>query len=155
MRTVDRLRIRAPASRVFAAATAVERWPDILPHYRWVTRQGREQDAEIVEMAAWRQFGLFRYPTWWRSRMWTDPAGRAIRYHHIAGLTKGMDVEWRLEADGNETEVTIVHQWDGPAWPLIKRPAADWVIGPLFISAIASRTLAGIGRFAELAESDG
>jgi len=66
-----------------------------------------------------------------------------------------MDVEWRLEADGNETEVTIVHQWDGPAWPLIKRPAADWVIGPLFISAIASRTLAGIGRFAESAESNG
>ena len=55
MQTVDRLRIRAPASRVFAAAVAVERWPEILPHYRWVTRQGREADAEIVEMAAWRQ----------------------------------------------------------------------------------------------------
>ena len=149
MRTVDRLRIRAPASRVFAAAVAVERWPDILPHYRWVIRKGREADAEIVEMAAWRQFGLFKYPTWWQSRMWTDPAGRAIRYQHIAGITKGMDVEWRLEADGDETEVTITHQWDGPAWPLVRRPAADWVIGPLFVSAIASRTLAGIGRFAE------
>ncbi len=100
-------------------------------------------------MAAWRQFGLFKYPTWWQSRMWTDPAGRAVRYQHIAGITKGMDVEWRLDPDGDETDVTIVHQWDGPAWPLVRRPAADWVIGPLFISAIASRTLAGIGRFAE------
>lgn len=149
MRTVDRLRIHAPASRVFAAATAVERWPDILSHYRWVTVQGREQGADIVEMAAWRPFGLFKWPTWWRSRMWTDPAGRAVRYQHIAGITTGMDVEWRLEAHGYETDVTIVHEWDGPAWPLIQRPAASWVIGPLFISAIASRTLAGIGRYAE------
>jgi hypothetical protein len=149
MRTIDHLRIRAPASRVYAAAVAVERWPVILPHYRWVTRHGREEDAEIVEMAAWRPFGLFKYPTWWQSRMWTDQAGLAVRYQHIAGITKGMDVEWRLEADGNETEVIITHLWDGPAWPLVKRPAADWVIGPLFVSAIASRTLAGIGRFAE------
>jgi ribosome-associated toxin RatA of RatAB toxin-antitoxin module len=149
MRTIDSLLIRAPARRVFAAAVAVERWPDILPHYRWVTRHGREHDAEIVEMAAWRPFGPFKYPTWWQSRMWTDPAGRAVRYQHIAGITKGMDVEWRLETDGDETEVTIIHQWDGPAWPLVKRPAANWVIGPLFVSAIASRTLAGIGRFAE------
>lgn len=149
MRTVDSLRIMAPASRVFDVAVAVERWPDILPHYRWVTRQGRKGDAEIVEMAAWRPFGPFNYPTWWQSLMWTDPAGRAVRYRHIAGITKGMDVEWKLEAEGDETQVTITHQWNGPAWPLIKSPAAKWVIGPLFISAIASRTLAGIGSFAE------
>ena len=149
MRTEDRLRIKAPASRVFAAATDVERWPELLPHYRWVELQGRQGDAQVVEMAAWRPFGLLKYPTWWKSLMWTDPAGRAVRYRHIDGITRGMDVEWRLEPDGDQTDVTIVHEWDGPAWPLIRWPAANWVIGPIFVRGIASRTLAGIGRYVE------
>jgi hypothetical protein len=42
-----------------------------------------------------------------------------------------------------------VHEWDGPRWPLIRRPAAEWVIGPVFVHGIASRTLAGIGRAVE------
>ncbi len=149
MRTEDRLRIKAPASRVFAVATDVERWPELLPHYRWVELQGRQGDAHVVEMAAWRPFGLLKYPTWWKSLMWTDPAGRAVRYRHIDGITRGMDVEWRLEPDGDQTDVTIVHEWDGPAWPLIRWPAANWVIGPVFVRGIASRTLAGIGRYVE------
>ncbi len=149
MRTEDRLRIKAPAGRVFAAATDVERWPELLPHYRWVELQGRQGDARVVEMAAWRPFGLLKYPTWWKSLMWTDPAGRAVRYRHIDGITRGMDVEWRLEPDGDQTDVTIVHEWDGPAWPLIRWPAANWVIGPIFVRGIASRTLAGIGRYVE------
>jgi len=134
---------------VFAAAADVERWPDLLPHYRRVEFQGHQGDARIVEMAAWRPFGVFKYPTWWKSLMWTDPAGRSVLYRHIDGITKGMDVEWRLEPDGDRTDVTIVHEWDGPAWPLIRWPAANWVIGPVFIKGIASRTLAGLGRHVE------
>ena len=149
MRIEDRLRIKAPASRVFEAAADVERWPELLPHYRWVELQGRQGDAQVVEMAAWRPFGLFNYPTWWKSLMWTDPAGRSVQYQHIDGITRGMDVEWLLEPDGDQTEVTIVHEWDGPAWPLIRWPAANWVIGPVFVRGIASRTLAGIGHYVE------
>jgi hypothetical protein len=44
-----------------------------------------------------------------------------------------------------------VHEWSGPAWPLISKPAADLVIGPVFIHGIASRTLAGIKRHVETA----
>jgi hypothetical protein len=51
-------------------------------------------------------------------------------------------------ADGG-TDVTIVHDWTGPRWPLIGGPAARWVIGPVFIHGIASRTLAGIRRAVE------
>jgi len=47
------------------------------------------------------------------------------------------------------TVVTIVHEWPGPAWPLIGRLAANLVIGPVFIHGIASRTLAGIKRASE------
>jgi hypothetical protein len=34
VRTVDRLFMRAPVERVFAAASNVERWPQLLRHYR-------------------------------------------------------------------------------------------------------------------------
>jgi len=149
MRTVDTLRMRAPPERVFRAAADVERWPRLLNHYRWVTMLERRTDGGVVEMAAWRPFGLLRYPTWWVSEMWVDPDRAVVRYRHIRGVTKGMDVTWRIVEQGEETEVSIVHDWAGPAWPLMGRAAADWVIGPVFIHGIASRTLAGIRRFVE------
>jgi hypothetical protein len=148
MRTVDRIRVHAPYVRVFAAASSVARWPSILPHYRWV----RLLDDHLVEMAAWRPFGggLINYPTWWVSEMSIDRPAGEIRYRHVRGITRGMEVVWRLvEAGEGFVDVEVVHTWDGPTWPLIGRLAADLVIGPVFIHGIASRTLAGIKRHAE------
>lgn len=151
MRTVDRIRMRAPMARVFRAAEAVERWPGILPHYRWVRMlERRPGGGGLVEMAAWRPFGGIKYPTWWVSEMWLDRTAPAVHYRHVRGITTGMDVVWQLEAESDgSTAVTIVHQWTGPRWPLIGRPAASWVIGPVFIHGIASLTLAGIKRAVE------
>lgn len=149
MRTVDRLRMRAPIDRVFAAAADVERWPELLPHYRWVRLLERRPDGGLVEMAAWRPFGPLNYPTWWVSQMRLDRAAPAVHYRHVRGITTGMDVVWRFEGRGEETDVTIVHDWTGPRWPLIGGIAAELIIGPVFIHGIASRTLAGIGRFVE------
>jgi uncharacterized membrane protein len=151
MRTVDRIRVHAPFTRVFAAASSVARWPSILPHYRWV----RLLDDGLVEMAAWRPFGggLIKYPTWWVSEMTIDRPAGEIHYRHVRGITRGMDVVWRLVEDSDEragnVDVEIVHTWSGPTWPLIGKLAANLVIGPVFIHAIASRTLAGIKRYAE------
>ena len=148
MRTVDRIRVHASFVRVFAAASSVARWPSILPHYRWV----RLLDDRLVEMAAWRPFGggLINYPTWWVSEMTIDRPAGEIRYRHVGGITRGMEVVWRLvEAGEGFVDVEVVHTWDGPTWPLIGRLAADLVIGPVFIHGIASRTLAGIKRHAE------
>src|SRR5688572_28905050 len=149
MRTIDHIVIHAPVERVFDAAATVERWPDILPHYRWVRFLGRREGGGTVEMAAWRPFGPVRYPTWWVSEMTVDPAAREIRYRHVRGITSGMDVVWRLAPTGDGVRVSIVHEWGGPAWPLIGPLAAALVIGPVFIHGIAARTLAGIKRFAE------
>ncbi len=149
MRTVDTLRVKAPIERVFRAAADVERWPEILPHYRWVTVRERRPGSVIVEMAAWRPFGPVRYPTWWVSEMWVDATRREVRYRHLEGITRGMDVAWRLIAVPGQTEVTILHEWAGPEWWCLRRPAAEWVIGPVFIHGIASRTLAGIARAVE------
>ncbi len=149
MRAVDRITIAAPVDRVFRLAAEVERWPDFLPHYRWVRVVERTPTGGVVEMAAWRPFGLFRYPTWWVSHMEVLPQQREVRYCHVRGITTGMDVVWRFEPRGDQVDVTIVHEWSGPAWPLISWIAANWVIGPIFIHSIASRTLAGVKREAE------
>jgi Polyketide cyclase / dehydrase and lipid transport len=147
MRTVDRIRVRASLAAVFDAASAVTRWPAILPHYRWV----RRLDHGLVEMAAWRPFagGIIKFPTWWVSQMTVDHAAGEIRYRHVRGITRGMDVVWRLVEGPDGVETEIVHTWDGPRWPLIGRLAANLVIGPVFIHGIASRTLAGIKRAVE------
>jgi ribosome-associated toxin RatA of RatAB toxin-antitoxin module len=146
---IDRRLVRAPLEPMFALAAEVERWPDHLPHYRWVRFLERRADGGVVEMAAWRPFGPLRYPTWWVSEMIVDRAAHTVRYRHIRGITKGMDVLWSLLPRPDGLEVTITHWWDGPAWPLIRVPAASLVIGPVFIHAIARRTLAGLARVAE------
>jgi uncharacterized membrane protein len=152
MRTVDRIRVAAPAESVFQAAADVEQWPRLLRHYRWVNMLERQEQGGLVEMAAWRPFGPLNYPTWWVSEMRVDRPGMAIRYRHVRGITTGMDVVWRFQPLAGGTDVIIVHEWSGPRWPLVGRPAADWIIGPVFIHGIASRTLAGIAKHVEEGE---
>lgn len=146
MITHNEIFMSAPPERCFEVAAAVERWPEILPHYRWVRFQRRDAFGRgRVEMAARRMFGPLPYPVWWVSEMDADPAEPSVRYKHVAGITKGMDVEWRFDAAAGGTTVEIVHEWPGgPAWPLIGKLAANAVIGPIFIHHVAGRTLAGI-----------
>jgi hypothetical protein len=134
---------------VLEAAADVERWPELLSHYRWVRLLERRPEGGIVEMAAWRPFGPLGYPTWWVSEMRVDRSAPAVHYRHVRGITAGMDVVWRFVPDGDGTDVTIVHEWAGPRWPLIGPAAATLVIGPVFIHGIASRTLAGLKRHVE------
>jgi len=149
---VDRRLVRAEMDRVFTCASDVERWPEWLPHYRWVRfleRGANGPGCGIVEMAAWRPFGPLRWPTWWVSEMRLDRAAPAVRYRHIRGITRGMDVEWAFAPAGRDVAVTVTHRWDGPPWPLVGASAASLVIGPVFIHHIAQRTLAGIAHVAE------
>jgi ribosome-associated toxin RatA of RatAB toxin-antitoxin module len=154
MTTVDEQLVRAPLPRIFALAAEVERWPALLPHYRYVRFSERRSDGGgIVDMSASRPFGILQWPTWWRSRMRVYPpdgaVAPAIRFTHIAGITRGMEVEWSFRVVGDGTHVRIVHVWDGPAWPAVGSPAATLVIGPVFVHGIASRTLAGLAAHAE------
>ena len=156
MRTVDERTCRADPDVCFRTAADVERWPDILPHSRWVSFRQKEGFAQgVVEMAAWRPFPGFKYPTWWLSEMEHDAAARTVTYRHIGGITKGMDVIWEVEDLGDgRSHLRIVHEWTGPRWPLIGGFAANHVIGPHFISHIAGRTLAGVARVAESRSSE-
>jgi ribosome-associated toxin RatA of RatAB toxin-antitoxin module len=150
IRIDERLSTSSP-DLLFKVAADVERWPEILPHYRWVRFLEKGSSGRgTVEMAAWRDFlGPIRYPTWWVSHMETDPAVPIVRYRHVDGITRGMDVSWEFIRAAGSTLVRVIHEWPGPSWPLIGGLAARHVIGPHFVSAIARRTIAGVCAEAE------
>lgn len=157
MRTLDEQLCAAPPDLAFRVAADVEDWPRILPHYRRVRFLRRDDFAAgLVEMAAWRPFGPLRYPTWWVSEMDHDATARVVRYRHVRGVTRGMDVLWKVEPHGEGgSRLSIVHEWTGPSWHLLGKAVADLVIGPFFISHIAGRTLAGVAAEAERRHGDG
>jgi len=144
--TETAVRIRGSADAIFDYASRVERWPEWLPHYRSVRvleSRGAERTVEMKARRGW-------VPVWWWARQRLIPAERRIRFTHLRGVTRGMEVEWRLEPDpSGEVRVTIVHDLALP-WPLVGGPIARWIIGPMFVEPIASRTL---GRFKRLVEA--
>lgn len=152
MTTIDERIVRAPVATIFDIVRAVEHWPGYLPHYRFVRYRERAPDGGgVVEMSASRPFGPLGWPAWWLSEMSVDRSAPAVRFRHVGGITRGMDVEWtfRPVEDGRATHVHLLHVWDGPTWPLIGVVAATAIIGPVFVHGIASRTLAGLAAVAE------
>lgn len=153
MTTLDTRVVHAPVEAIFDVARRVEEWPAHLSHYRYVRFRHRATDGGgLVEMSANRPFGPVGWPTWWLSRMSVDHHAPAIRFHHVGGITTGMDVQWSFRpaaGDRGATQVEILHAWDGPRWPLVGVLAATTVIGPVFVHGIASRTLEGLARVAE------
>jgi coenzyme Q-binding protein COQ10 len=158
MTTIDERVVAAPLEAIFDLAWRVEEWPRHLVHYRWVRFRDRRSDGGgLVEMSANRPFGFFDWPTYWMSEMAVervDESGAVaprVRFRHVAGITRGMEVEWSFRRDGSSggTLVRIVHVWDGPSWPVVGPLVAVRVIGPVFVHGIASRTLAGLCGVAE------
>jgi hypothetical protein len=154
MTTIDRQVVRAPLEDIFAVAADVERWPEHLRHYRFVRFRERDgSGGRLVEMSANRPFGPVNWPTWWLSEMEIRRAAPrvrpVIRFRHVGGVTKGMEVEWSFAPHPDGTDVTILHVWNGPPIPMIGAIAATAVIGPVFIHGIASRTLAGLAHAVE------
>ncbi len=150
MHTENEILIRADAAEVYGLAAPVERWPKILPHYRWV--RVLEDDGEgrrLVEMAALRDF----IPVRWRAEQRLFPEEPRIAFRHVGGVTKGMEVEWAFAPQGDgAVRVSILHDLERglAGWPLIGDLAAERIVGPFFVSDIAGKTL---GRIKELAEA--
>jgi ribosome-associated toxin RatA of RatAB toxin-antitoxin module len=136
VKTETDLFMRAPAQRIYALAADVLRWPELLPHYRWVTLLERKGETKLVEMAARRGW----VPVRWQAVQQVFPEVPRITFRHVGGVTNGMDVEWSFHERADGTLVRIEHQLS-LGWPLIGRWAADDVIGPHFVEYIARRTL--------------
>lgn len=138
------VRMAAPWERIFPHAAEVERWPEILPHYRYVTAVPDPNGERRFAMGARRG----PIPVRWEAIQRPMPADRMIEFVHTGGVTRGMWVAWRFEPVDGGTDVSIEHRLE-LGWPLIGRFAANHVIGPQFIEAIAGRTLATIRALVE------
>ncbi len=136
MHTETVARITGSADAVFAYAARVEDWPRLLPHYRGVRVIAAGPGWRIVEMRARRG----RIPVWWWARQVVLPDQRRICYTHVRGITRGMEVEWRITPANGTVLVTIAHDL-ALRWPLIGRAVADRIIGPVFVEPIAGTTL--------------
>lgn len=150
MNTQNRRWMRAGAAAIYALAAEVERWPEWLPHYRWVTVLERDGNRKLVEMAASRD-GL---PVKWQAVQELFPDEPRITFRHVRGITCGMDVVWSFAPQDGGTLVTISHalklHWRGPTkWAAVGDWVADHMIGPHFVEPIAGKTLHHIRRMAE------
>ena len=138
------MQIDAPFERIFPLAAEVERWPERLPHYRYVRRLPDANGERRFAMGARRG----PIPVRWEAIERPRPEDRRIEFTHTGGVTKGMDVAWRFEEYGEGFEVSIEHDLQ-LRWPLIGGFAAERVIGPQFVEAIARRTLQRVKALAE------
>jgi ribosome-associated toxin RatA of RatAB toxin-antitoxin module len=136
MHTDTQITIQGDIDRIFTLASAVEDWPRWLPHYRWVHVVSGDRTDRIVAMAAHRD----GFPVRWTARQRLEPAQHRIHFTHVRGISRGMEVTWFLEADGPLVHVRIVHDLTWRWWP-IGPWVAQHIIGELFVSNIASKTL--------------
>ena len=146
--------VAAPPDLVFRLARDVTRWERLLPHYSRSRVVARADDGVLVcDFVARRPLigvlGL-GLPVAWRSRTWSDAATRRLRFVHVAGATRGMDVTWTIEPTTTGTRVEIGHDFA----PRIPGFAA--FVDRFFTRPIAGRTLATFRALAEtLADQPG
>ena len=147
MHSVIGIDVAAPPELVFDLARDVERWERLLPHYvRSRARERRSDGSLVTDFVARRPLiavlGL-GLPVAWRSRTWSEPATRRLRFAHVAGATRGMDVTWRIEPTAGGCRVDIEHEF-APRLPAFAAIVDRWFTRP-----IAGRTLATFKALAE------
>lgn len=141
---VNQIEIRGTPEQVMDLAFDLPRWPEFLPHYRWVRILDEEGERQTVEMAC-RRSGI---PLKWRSHLWVRRHEGTMRFRHIAGPARGMDVEWRLMPEGDRVRVTIHHDLSLEV-PLVRTALGRWIVGEVFVRAVAGRTLAYLKQAVE------
>lgn len=88
-------------------------------------------------------------PLRWTAEQRNDPERPHIAFHHIAGPTRGMDVEWIFtELAAGRTHVRIVHRL-AFRFPFAADFFGRYVVSDVFIHGVASKTLACMKRLAE------
>ena len=120
-------------------------------------REGRA----LITFVAVRWFGPVPYPVAWRAICWSDPSDPAdlqLRFRHVRGLTRGMQVTWHIRRERRApggSRVTIEHDFSRtlpgglPLPPdLLPRLVDRWFTRP-----VASRTLATFATLAEAGEA--
>ncbi len=142
--TRNTVEIAAPPDVVYALGSATERWPQILPHYRYVRVLEERGATRVVAMGAWQDV----FPIRWVAEQTNDPHTPHIAFRHLRGWTRGMDVEWIFEPFAGGTRVTIEHRLQ-----FVFPVAAEWLgkhlVGGYFVHGVAAKTLARMKALAE------
>lgn len=151
MRTEISIDVAAPPRTVFDLVRDITRWPALLPHYRKVTIHSHRGERVTATMAAVRPLGRSGLPVGWRSEQWsddTDPEDLRLRFVHVRGATRGMDVTWHIRPTDAGCRVTIEHNFVRRL-PLLGDELFPRVVERLFVRPIATKTLATFKRLAE------
>src|SRR5215211_1126608 len=95
-------------------------------------------------MAARRDF----YPVRWVAVQRSLVEEYRITFRHVRGISRGMNVEWQLTQTADGTSVRIWHEFRSSI-PIVGEIFARRIVGQLFVSNIAGKTLRQIKRLAE------
>ncbi len=136
LHTGNSIHIRAPREKIFALVSDLNRWPELLPHYRYIRTLEPTDKGNVVKMAATRS-GI---PISWVSEYWADERALELHFLHLRKWTKGMKVVWTLTPTRDGTRVEIIHDLD------FRIPFLGWLAEPIisgfFIENVANKTLA-------------
>jgi ribosome-associated toxin RatA of RatAB toxin-antitoxin module len=143
MHTTSYTEIASSLKLIYSMTSDLERWPALLPHYRWVRWIEGGPDQGIVEMAAMRG----NLPISWTSEYTRNPELPSLHFRHLSTFTKGMEVRWVYETCERGVRVTIEHDLDF-RWPLLA-PLAEPIISGFMIEWVAPRTLSTFKRLLE------
>ena len=143
MQTINSIIIHAPREKIFETAADLEKWPQILPHYRYIHYLERGPERNLVKMAAWRS-GI---PISWTSEEVIDRERMEVRFHHVKAFTRGMEVVWSFTETRAGVLVEIAHdlRFRIPALA----PIAEPIIGGFFVHHVANKTLQAMKRHLE------
>lgn len=145
------VQIDASPESIFELARDVTRWPRLLPHYRRVTVHRREGGRVIAQMVAVRPVGPLPLPVTWRAAQWSDdsdPQDLRLHFHHVRGVTAGMDVTWHIRPAGDGASVEIEHDFRRHV-PLLGDRLLPGLVDRFFTQPIARRTLSTFKSLAE------
>ena len=145
MRSSASIWIQAPPGEVYALVSDLSRWEERLPHYRYV--RIRETQGASIRAAMSARRGIL--PVFWEAIQTNDAKSRTIRFHHVRGVTRGMDVVWSFLPERGGTRARVDHELEFGV-PVIGEWLAHRVIAREFIEPIVAKTLS---RFRQLAEA--
>ena len=119
--------IEAPSRDLFDLVSDLDRWKSILPHYRYVRILSRHDGTTHAAMSARRG----PIPVFWEALQTADPRTRTIRFRHVRGITRGMEVLWSFTDERGGTRARVDHDLDFKV-PVVGRWFAD-VTRPLMV----------------------
>ena len=130
MRLEDSILIHCSSHDLYDLIKDVERHVELLPGYTKSQIVERKNDSCIVQREAIMAGQIRR----WKSEVWMDE-GKGMRFRQVEGPLAGMNVQWILEPQDEDTRMSIIHdvrvkpRWKGwwiERWiakPAIKRTA--------------------------------